>query len=243
MTKIIIVLHKLIGTKEVVSNLLIKAKQKHPFSQVVDLGSGSGGIMPMAVTHLNTTKKEDVRLLLTDLHPNEQFIQYFNQHTTKEITYQKDALDATNLLKAPEGLKTMINSFHHMPPVTAKKILYTAQENKEPIMIYEMGENMVPALAWFLLLPISLPLMALSCMLFVPFVKPLNWKDLFFTWIIPVIPIFYAWDGQASGPRTYTFEDIQTLLPPTSEQYTWEIQPALKDNGKKLGYYIMGTPQ
>ena len=76
-----------------------------------------------------------------------------------------------------------------------------------------------------------------------PFVKPLKVSQLFFTYIIPVIPLVYAWDGQASVKRTYTFEDIQKLLGDSKTQdYNWEIDTAKRSNGKKVGYCILGYP-
>ncbi|MEL6625709.1 MAG: hypothetical protein AAFQ92_09310 [Bacteroidota bacterium] len=245
MTKIIVVFHKLLGTAEVLGELLIQIRKRHSFTQIVDMGSGSGGAMPMAVEYLQAqTPDVPTSLLLTDLHPNPTFVEAFNQSQRSGMTYSATSLDATNLSEAPEGLKTMINSFHHMPPPIAQKILATAQANKQPILIQEMTENNIPTLAWVLTLPLSLPLVALTSMVFVPFVKPLNWKDLLFTWLIPVIPIFYAWDGQASMPRMYTFEDIKKyLLPEPDAHYTWEIAQAQKKDGKKRGYYILGLPE
>ncbi len=45
-----------------------------------------------------------------------------------------------------------------------------------------------------------------------PFVKPLTWRQIIFTYLIPIIPICYAWDGQASLPRIYTLKDLDHLL-------------------------------
>ena len=59
--------------------------------------------------------------------------------------------------------------------------------------------------------------------------------------MIPLVPIFYAWDGQASLPRTYSFEDIKNeLLPTENSDYEWKIDYAYDVRGKKAGYYIMG---
>ena len=138
----------------------------------------------------------------------------------------------------------MVNSFHHMPPNIARKILSTAQSNKQPILIYEMGENLLPVWVWVLTLPLGLTIVALMSIFMLPFIKPLKFTDILFTWIIPIIPIFYAWDGQASSPRTYTFEDInEELLPKVENNYIWEIKHAKKRSGKKLGYYILGIPK
>ena len=46
-----------------------------------------------------------------------------------------------------------------------------------------------------------------------PLVKPLTWRQIVFTYLIPIIPICYAWDGQASLPRMYTMDDVEVLLP------------------------------
>lgn len=241
MTKIIVVLHKLLGTKEVVGNLLVEIHKKRNFEQIVDLGSGSGGAMPLVQDFLQTEKKLEVKMLLTDLHPNKELVREFNSNQST-IKYHPKSINAQDLKNTPEGIKTMMNSFHHMPPSVARQILKTAQKNQQTILIYEMGENMIPLVVWWLLLPISLPLVALMAILLVPFVKPLKFTDLLFTWFIPVIPLFYAWDGQASGPRTYTFNDIQELLPEKDEHYSWKVKHALKPNGKKVGYYIIGVP-
>ena len=75
------------------------------------------------------------------------------------------------------------------------------------------------------------------------FVRPLSFSQIFFTYLIPIIPMVYAWDGQASLMRTYTFKDVEELLGEQAEDYDWEIADAKKADGKKLGYYIMGYPK
>ena len=76
-----------------------------------------------------------------------------------------------------------------------------------------------------------------------PFVKPLTWRQIVFTYLIPIIPMCYAWDGQASLPRMYTLKDLDELLEGLgSESYTWEKGYAKKKNGKKQGTYLLGLP-
>jgi len=245
MTNLLIVVHKMMGTKEVLVNILSEIRKRHSFSQVVDLGSGSGGIMPNVITHLNEENPDDsVHLLLTDLHPNNEIIALINTSEESHIKYRTTPLDATHFKNIPEGLKTMINSFHHMPPQKAKMILQSAQENKEAILIYEMAENKIPLLLWWLLLPISLAIVFVMALILTPFSKPITLKQLVFTYLIPIIPIFYAWDGQASLPRMYTFKDIDGLLKDIkNDEYVWEMAQGKKVNGKPLGYYVLGLPK
>ncbi len=244
MTKLIVVLHKMMGISEVLAGLMAKALKGKKLSQIVDLGSGSGGAMPEVMKTLHETQGlEQVSLILTDLYPNPDCIRKFNQDTNDKISYSEIAIDATDIASAPEGLKTMINSFHHMPPDAARKILESAEKNQQALLIYEMAENKIPLLVWWVLLPISLIILMIMVLFMTPFVKPLTWKQVVFTYLIPIIPICYAWDGQASLPRMYSLKDVDQLLEGLgSERYKWEKGHALKRNGKKLGTFILGLP-
>ena len=76
-----------------------------------------------------------------------------------------------------------------------------------------------------------------------PFVKPLTCRQIVFTYLIPIIPICYAWDGQASLPRMYSLKDLDHLLEGLgSENYIWHKDQLKKRNGKKQGTYLVGLP-
>lgn len=243
MTNLLVVLHNMMGTHEVLTNLITTVKKKHAFSQIIDLGSGSGGIMPEVIKSLNKEQTDNkIKLILTDLHPNHKLVKHVNNEH-ENISYLASSVNATNLSDLPEGLKTMVASFHHMPPNVAKNILKSAQDNKQPLLIYEIAENKIPILLWWILLPLSLAILFAMSLCMTPFVKSLTWKQLLFTYLIPIIPICYAWDGQATLLRTYTFKDIEYLMKDfKDDSYTWEISQAKKDNGKTLGYYVLGLP-
>ena len=245
MTNLIVIFHKMMGTSEVLSNLILDLKKKHNFSQITDLGSGSGGPMIDVIQQINeTTQNEKVKLVLTDLHPNPELVKKINSQKLENVKYHEQSVNATNIDKAPAGLKTMIASFHHMNPTVAKKILHSAQENREPILIFELAKNNIPTLVWWIFLPLSLLILILMSLVMTLFVRPLSFKQILFTYLIPIIPIAYAWDGQASLMRTYTFDDVENLIGKNEkEDYHWEIDDAKKPNGKKLGYYIMGYPK
>ncbi len=245
MTNLIVILQKMMGIDKVLATLIADVLQKTSAKKIVDLGSGSGGVMPLAIESLHRIAGfEDIVLLMTDLYPNEELVKKFNTDGNDKIRYNEMAVDATNIASAPGGLKTMVNSFHHMRPVDAKRILLSAQENAQPLLIYEMAENKIPILIWWLLLPLSLIIVMLMVLCMTPFVRPMTWQQLVFTYLIPIIPICYAWDGQASLPRMYALKDIEELLPDLrDENYVWEYDQATKANGKKLGTYIVGFPK
>ena len=244
MTNLIVILQRMIGVPEVLARLIADILKKKNLSTIVDLGSGSGGAMPEVLEVLHKIEGlGHVTLTMTDLYPSGEMLKKFNENAIDKINYLETSLDATNIAKAPIGLKTMVNSFHHMPPKKARAILESAQRNNQPLLIYEMGENNIPLLIWWLLLPLSLIILIIMVLFMTPFVKPLTWRQIVFTYLIPIIPICYAWDGQASLPRMYTLNDLDQLLDGLgSGKYIWEKGQAIKKNGKKQGTYLIGLP-
>jgi len=242
MTNLIIVLHKMMKIDKANAKLVGDILKKQNLNSIVDLGSGSGGTMPLVLDSI-LEENPDVTLTMTDLYPNPQAIKRFNNDGNNSIKYHEQPVDATNIASAPKGLKTMMNCFHHMRPEQAKSILTSAEVSGEPLLIYEMAENKMPIVLWWLFLPISLCILMVMSLFMTPFVKPLSWKQIVLTYIIPVIPVFYAWDGQASMPRLYAMKDIDELLQDSnSENYKWEKGIAFDADGKKKGTYVLGLP-
>lgn len=241
-TSLIIILNKQMGVEEVLSNQISSILKDLKTNSIVDIGSGSGGSMP-AVYKMLKHQNTDVKLMMTDRYPNADAIKHFSSLNDSSLNYFSRPLDATTLEYTPEGLKTMVNCFHHMPPKVAKQILHSAQKNKQPLLVYELSDNKMPTIIWWLFLPLSLLILFIMVLFMTPFVRPLTFKQLFFTYIIPIIPLFYAWDGQASMPRTYSLNDYEELLPKQSNEYTWEKGYAKNNKGKNSGTYLLGKPK
>ena len=243
LTRLIMVLHKLTGLSQIIKRELDDLMQKSNQRKVIDMGSGAGGAME-DVHQLYVKNNESIEILLSDLYPNQKTIARINAQNHIGLKYHNSSVDAADAKTVPDGIRTMLNSFHHMPPEKAKDILRSAKESNQPIMIYEMAENKIPLLVWCLFLPLSLVILIVMVLFMTPFVRPLTPVQLLLTYIIPVIPITYAWDGQASLPRIYTLEDIDVLLEDLhSDDYVWEKAPAINEKGKKQGYYLKGYPK
>jgi hypothetical protein len=242
MTNNIVVLARWIGVTRALAHLVERVLGEHALDHVVDLGSGGGGVMPDVLSRVRGTQATShVELTMTDLYPNLDAIETWND-PEHHIRYLETPVDATRLDAAPAGLKTMCNCFHHMRPDMARTILKSAHDNRQPLLIYEMGQN-VPAIAWLLSLPIALPIIGSLVFFMTPFVRPLTFRQLFFTYVIPLIPIFYAWDGHASSPRIYAFEDLDQLLEGLDDPgYRWEKGKAKDGDGKGVGVYLLGVP-
>jgi hypothetical protein len=243
MTNVLVVFVRMVGASNALAALISRISKEQNLKTVVDLGSGGGGIMPDVLEKLRSEPAtRETALVMTDLYPNADALERFNNEETPYIRYLSSPVDAADLSSGPDGLKTMVNSFHHMRPEVARSILKSAHDARQPLLIYELAESRLPFPLWLIGLAIGLPLVALMCMLLTPFVRPLTAKQLFFTYVVPIIPLFFAWDGQASMPRLYSFDDMDELLDGlNSRGYRWEKGHAMED-GKRRGTYLLGLP-
>lgn len=244
MTRLIVVFSRVIGATDALALLVRRATKKSGLSAVVDLGSGSGGVMPDVIERVRQ-EDPDAELTMCDLYPNRAAIARFNtDEEAPHLRYLAEPVDARQIGAAPKGLKVMTNSFHHMRPEDARAILASAKESSEPILIYELTDNKVPFPLWCIGLVIGLPLVFLIALVLTPAVRPLTARQLVFTYLIPIVPILYAWDGQASMPRIYGLRDLDELLDGLhGDNYRWEKGVAKTPKGKAAGIYLLGMPE
>ncbi len=119
MTRLIIVFMRVVGGERVLQHQIALALEATGEQDVVDLGSGAGGSMPVVLEALRA-KGQMQSLTLTDLYPNPETIAHLEARNIEGLRYHPEPVDATDLATAPAGLKTMINSFHHMRPEQAR---------------------------------------------------------------------------------------------------------------------------
>lgn len=238
MTKTLNVLHSMVETNKSLPDLLARVIKETNSNKIIDLCSGGGGPMVEAMDILKSKHGlGNITLEMTDLYPHKQVANHINRNNDSNITYLTQSIDATNIPHSKKGLRTMICSFHHMRPTIARQILRNTQDAKQPILIYEISDNSHPI--WLTL--VSMPLTFLLCLLITFKVRPMTWQQVIFTYLIPIIPICFAWDGAISNVRTYTLEDVKILLSELqSENYHWESGAIKGKPSDKL--YIIGKP-
>lgn len=237
MTRYISSFHKLLESAKLMKPLIEKGLSHTKEIVILDLCSGNGGPMP-EIFHDLQQKKPSLKLLLSDLYPNKKAAEKFNEDTKSNIQYLTTSLDATKVSPEIKGLRTMVSSLHHMKPDVAREILSNAKNSGQPILIFEISDNSPPIFLWWLAIPFAL----IATFFLTPMVRPLTWQQLVFTYLIPILPLFIAWDGAVSNARTYTLEDMALLTEGLSdEKYTWEMGKLDGKGGKKL--YLLGKPR
>ena len=235
MTRYIIAIHKILNSQEDLDTLIKKIIDKTGTKKILDLCSGSGGPLIEVVKQLRQEEAySDVELTLSDLYPNKKVAHELNQGNSG-IKYHQDSVDASHPTEELKAIRTMICSMHHMKPEVAKAILSDAKEKKQAICIFEISDYGFPLLLDWIALPINV----LTVFFITPFVRPMSWQQLVFTYLIPLLPIFIAWDGAVSNMRTYTLSDMNELTKGLeSADYSWE-KGVIKGKSKKL--FLIGT--
>ena len=84
----------------------------------------------------------------------------------------------------------------------------------------------------------------LLVLLLTPKIKPFKWSRLFFTYLLPVIPLVIGFDGIVSVLRTYTAEELLEMTTKiTSENYLWESGIKQDEKSPIPIVYLIGYPK
>ncbi|MCB9189808.1 MAG: hypothetical protein H6598_07890 [Flavobacteriales bacterium] len=235
MTRLLLVVHRMFKTEPVITNLINDVLNQTGQKKIIDLCSGSGGPMELVYNNLKEEHAE-LEMVMTDLYPNQEAAKAINDKKNG-ISFRTTSVNALEVPSDLAGVRTMICSFHHMPPKVARGILENAKVSHQPIVVFELSDNSFPKLLAWTAFPINMIL----CLFITPLARPMTWYQLVFTYLIPLIPIFYAWDGAVSNLRTYTISDLDELLNGLEDEtYTWKKEVIKQGNSKFLT--LVGMP-
>lgn len=189
---------------------MVAALQPGRSIQILDLCSGAGGPVEQVLQELRRHGTQ-VSITLSDLYPGAS--------ATPDpcVSWHNAPIDARCVPPQLTGVRTMFTAFHHFEPRDARSILENAFQRRLPICIFEGGSGTFAGVASMLLVPFTV-------LALMPFVRPLRWKYLLFTYLIPVLPLMVCWDGVVSMLRTYSPEQMQELVRDfQTPDYVWEI--------------------
>src|SRR5205823_4226357 len=126
---------------------------------------------------------------------------------------------------------------HHFRPDDAVAILKNAAQAGQPIGIFEISDRSLRTLVPMLLLT---PLMVL---LATPFIRPFRWRRLFWTYVLPLVPLTCWWDGIVSQLRAYRPEELEELARAVGETtYCWQAGQVPIVSTPGCLTYLIGYP-
>lgn len=201
---------------------------------IIDLASGGGGGILKLNEHL-LKKNPNIKIVLTDYFPNIEAFKLINA-SANNIEYITTSIDALNVPKSLNGLRTQFLSLHHFRPENAKQILQSAVDNNSAIAVFEAQERNLKSIIFMLFAP-------LNVLIFTPFIKPFKIGRLIFTYLIPILPLLVCWDGIVSVLRTYSIKELNMLVNnlEKEENFTWKIDKI--KSGPGVITYLLGYPK
>ncbi len=186
--------------------------------RIVDLGSGSGGVMPEVIRALADEQGIQAGALLTDRYPHGADSAEIREEPTGRVDFHPDPVYATHVPADLHGVRTLFLSFHHFRPETAREILADAVRADSGIAIFEVTERRPLAL-------LAVPFIPIVVLLLTPFMRPFQWSRIFFTYLLPVLPFLIFWDGLVSHLRTYSVAELEQLVAELdAEDWHWDVR-------------------
>ncbi|QNF31930.1 class I SAM-dependent methyltransferase [Adhaeribacter swui] len=214
-----------------------QALQHTSQSDILDLCSGGGGGIVGIQQELSKQAGYNVNITLSDKFPNIPAFELIKKQTAGTISYLPEPVDATDVPTRFNNFRTIFSAFHHFKPAMAKAILQDAAHKKVPIGIFEGASK-----SWF---EIALVLFVFPFIILAitPFIKPFRWSRLFFTYLVPIIPLCIMWDGLVSILRLYSPAMLVKLTHEIAAPgYKWEAGKAQHRSGAKI-IYLIGYPE
>ena len=199
--------------------LLKEALTRNKGKEIVDLCSGAAGLWDKLYKEL----AEDlgpISLTLTDKYPNSRIHKMWNEGSdvgAGRIKYIPESMDARNFPEGLQGMRTLFSGLHHFKADDAKKILKDAADHNTAIGVFECTESRRWAIIRLLLSPLFVWIVT-------PFLRPVTFARLFWTYIIPIIPTVFLWDAVVSRLRLYSTKELEKLTQDLEKEgYAWKI--------------------
>ena len=194
--------------------LLADALRRTGTQRVIDLCSGGGGPVPSMVADLRRNGVP-VTAVLTDRYPNASAFARVAAESNGAIAAEPGPVDARAVPPHLIGLRTICNAFHHFAPKMAVEVLSDARRAGQPIAVFEIPQRSARTIIPLILTPIFV-------LLATPFIRPFRWARLFWTYLVPLVPITCWWDGLVSQLRAYEPEELLALADRVPAGFEWK---------------------
>ncbi|MGA7525520.1 MAG: class I SAM-dependent methyltransferase [Acidobacteriaceae bacterium] len=203
--------------------------------QIVDLCSGGGG--PWLGLYPEVADGQPLTVWLTDLYPNAILAGDLAADLAihSPLRARAQPVDARAVPADLPGFRTLFSSFHHFGPDSARAMLADAFTHRQGIGIFEAAR----CTPWTLLAVNAVPLLGLRE---AARARPVRFRRLFWTFLVPVVPATLWLDGLLSCLRSYSLADMAELTHGlTADDYAWQIGEA--HGGRVPIRYLIGQPR
>lgn len=186
------------------AGVLAEILSKTSCRSIVDLCSGSAGPWARILPKLEE-KLGCLELYLTDRFPT-VVLSSAQFSTRKSMVHKIGAeVDARKIPSDLRGLRTFFTSFHHFSPKEASSIIGRALAQGHGIAVFEITGRSLRFWPLVLLTPLWVWLLSWR-------IRPLTFERIFWTYVIPAVPVIALIDGIISLIRSYSADELRWML-------------------------------
>jgi hypothetical protein len=209
-------------------------------TDIVDLCAGAGGPVARIARILTEDLAVSTTILLTDQYPNVAAFRRLEYESGGRIRGRYEPTNATDVPAELRGLRTLFTALHHFRPPIAKMVLEDAARKRAPIAVFEPLERTLRMMVLVGLMSF------LRGFTHTHRVGRLTLARVLLTYVLPVAPAIFAWDGAVSTLRSYTADELMALAHSVSAPgYAWEAGrfDVQGPYGRMPTTFLIGTPR
>jgi hypothetical protein len=213
--------------------ILAAALRRGAATRVVDLAGGAGGAWRSLLPAL-AEQGAAPSVQLTDRHPNVVAFARVERDTHGAVAGYPHPVDAAAVPAELSGLRTIFAALHHFRPAEVREVLRDATARGEGFAAFEPMHRDLRAMLLTCLTP-------LVVLLVTPRLRPFRWSRLFWTYLLPAIPLVVLVDGVVSCLRTYTPAELRAMAAEVeADGYQWDAGEI--GSGPIPVTYLVGLP-
>jgi hypothetical protein len=199
-----------------IAGKLVEVLRRTESTRIVDLCSGAGGPVLKIGRLVREAIGPGLQVVLTDLFPNVAAMKRVETESAG-FSGRLEPVDAANVPAELVGVRMIFTALHHFKPEQVRAVLRDAVDKGAPIAVFEPLERTPRMIG--LVGPMSL----LRGFTHAHRVGRLTAARAFFSYVLPLAPAIFAWDGFVSTLRSYTSAELGALAASVkAEGYRWE---------------------
>jgi hypothetical protein len=181
---------------------------------ILELAAGSAEASVELVNELER-RGAAVSYVVCDKYPDLEAFRTASKMTQGRVTYIEQPVDALHIPGDLQGLRLLVEAFHHFRPEQAMRILRGAYDGGSPIAVFELTDRR-------LLRTLSVGLLCVLHMLILlpDILKIYSWRGAL--WFLPAT-FALAWDGFVSCLRSYTLSELASMTRTLNDGYRWQM--------------------
>ncbi len=220
-----------------IAGRLREALHRSGSRDVVDLFSGAGGPWPSLVRLFEKEGAAPVEVLLTDKFPSASDDDSAGKGCSGGIRIVRDPIDATAIPENLQGFRTIFSSFHHFNPAQAGRFLRDSAARGRGVGVFEVASRHAFTVLTILAIP-------LADWIFTPVRRPFRWSRIFWTYVIPIVPLVLLVDGLISCLRAYSLADLRAMTASVNCcDYEWQMGEESNAHLPLRVTYLVGWPK